>query len=595
MCRRSGGPLTHKPPIRTGTATPPSKIHNFHGGPRVKSSKQLRAIACVAFTGLIALTSRDARAAQAALDSACNGSITSGGNLGTGFGAWTVTTVGGGSNGFLTSTEANLGNPGVDLACTAKSWALWAGGGTPNSNYTFDDRPFTAGTTPNASLQSNQTFQVYYENGGVDGTGGSDGFALLDSGNHTNFIFKFTQGGAYTHNGNNTTVSGFTMVGQRIAFTLTSSNTYSLVIAIPTNGTSSVSTMTGSFLTGGTAITKVRFFNNGSGSGNTYGNNFTDMDFFNNMSVTCTNLTVTVSPSAPSACSGGNASFFAAVSAGTSVPIYQWMKGSTPVGNGGTISGANTTNLVLTGVGAGDNGSTWFCIVTNACGAFATNTTASTLTVVGNVSITTQPSSIAACLGSSASFSVVAAGATTYQWFKGTAPSGTTLNKGGTISGATSPTLTYSAVASGDNGASYYVTVTGCGTNVNSVGGVTLTVNTAAGITTAPTAQSAYNGSTATFTVTGSGASPSYYWRKRATGWGSSWTITDTGNAGHAIATAPGCSGCVSDIGGHIFQQYSFNGAGQQDLAFRNFPTTFQPLATGQSFSIDLQGRTDSS
>src|SRR5882724_9342180 len=112
---------------------------------RVKPSKQLRAIACVAFTGLIALTARDARAAQAASDSACNGGITngSGSATGTGFGNWTVTTAGGGSNYFATSTEQNLGNPGVDLACTPKSWGLWANGGTPGANLCYDDRPFT--------------------------------------------------------------------------------------------------------------------------------------------------------------------------------------------------------------------------------------------------------------------------------------------------------------------------------------------------------------------------------------------------------------------------------------------------------------------
>ncbi len=86
-------------------------------------------------------------------------------------------------------------------------------------------------------------------------------------------------------------------------------------------------------------------------------------------------------------------------------------------------------------------------------------------------SISNQPTASSKCVGSSATFSVVASGSSlTYQWRKG----GVNLSNGGNISGATSPTLTINPVGTGD-AANYDVVIgSGCG-NVNS-NAVALTV-----------------------------------------------------------------------------------------------------------------------
>src|ERR1041385_5646434 len=64
------------------------------GESRVKSFRQLRVFVCVAIAALTALATRDARAASVAADDASNYSsfgAFSASNLGTGFGAWTLT------------------------------------------------------------------------------------------------------------------------------------------------------------------------------------------------------------------------------------------------------------------------------------------------------------------------------------------------------------------------------------------------------------------------------------------------------------------------------------------------------------------------
>jgi fibronectin-binding autotransporter adhesin len=114
---------------------------------------------------------------------------------------------------------------------------------------------------------------------------------------------------------------------------------------------------------------------------------------------------------------------------------------------------------------------------------------------------------------------------------------------------------------------------------------------TAAGVTTSPSAASVCAGSTASFSVTGSGSTPlSYAWRKHGSGWRSSWNITDTlssGYAGHLIGNPNGAG--ISDIGTACWQQCANGSGSPQDVAYRNFPATVSPLTTGQSFAIDLQ------
>jgi hypothetical protein len=75
-----------------------------------------------------------------------------------------------------------------------------------------------------------------------------------------------------------------------------------------------------------------------------------------------------------------------------------------------------------------------------------------------SASVATPPASVSACGGQPASFSVSGSGfgVLSYQWRRGT----TNLVNGGTISGATSATLTISSVGAGDAGTDYNCVVT---------------------------------------------------------------------------------------------------------------------------------------
>ena len=127
--------------------------------------------------------------------------------------------------------------------------------------------------------------------------------------------------------------------------------------------------------------------------------------------------------------------------------------------------------------------------------------------------LTTQPTSQTAALGSSASFSVAAtttgSDTLTYQWRKA----------GTAISGATAATYTIATVAATDAG-DYDVLVSNSAGSVSSAV-ATLSVSTTSGtplITTEPASRSATTGTPVTFSVTATGSGTlAYQWRKDGT------------------------------------------------------------------------------
>jgi polygalacturonase len=83
-------------------------------------------------------------------------------------------------------------------------------------------------------------------------------------------------------------------------------------------------------------------------------------------------------PSPQTVCDGGAASF--TVSASGAGLSYRWQKNSVNISDGGTISGSATNTLTLTGVGTGDSGASFDCVVSGTCSPPATSGGA-TLTV----------------------------------------------------------------------------------------------------------------------------------------------------------------------------------------------------------------------
>ena len=232
---------------------------------------------------------------------------------------------------------------------------------------------------------------------------------------------------------------------------------------------------------------------------------------------------ITTQPVAQSACTGGSVTF--SVGATGSTLSYQWRKGTTNLSNGGNISGANSANLVINPVGAGDIAADYNVVITGTCTPPTTTSNSVALTVGAGVSISTQPTSQTVCAGSNVTLSVTASGATSYQWMKGAV----NLSNGGNVSGATTSSLVLTNVSATDAGA-YNVSVgAGCGSPTLSNTAV-LTVNALPAITTQPISQTICTGSPVTFSAGATGAGLTYQWKKGAT------NMTNGGNVSGATS-----------------------------------------------------------
>jgi gliding motility-associated-like protein/uncharacterized repeat protein (TIGR01451 family) len=163
-------------------------------------------------------------------------------------------------------------------------------------------------------------------------------------------------------------------------------------------------------------------------------------------------------------------------------------------------TGVNIEGRVLTSVGAINTFATTVIVPAGTCGAIG-------LPPI----IITEPMNQNVCSGNSVSFSVTATGtALTYQWRKGIV----NLIDGGNISGATTATLTINPATALDAAANYNVIVSGSvppnDTSIN----VSLTINSGTVITSEPMNQTACVGDSVGFSVTATGGSLTYQWRK---------------------------------------------------------------------------------
>ncbi len=290
--------------------------------------------------------------------------------------------------------------------------------------------------------------------------------ALALENSSSNIVWEFLYVGGnpggyysiYDGSGSNDVDIGYLTSGLVVVFTLTSTSTYSVTIT-PVGEATTTATGTLQNPVGGQAISQFCFYNKEPSSGN--GCNYNA--FLNTISVTCPGFTVST-PTNQSVCVGNTASFSVTAS-GANTPSYQWQVST----NGGsawnpvsTGTGGTTANYTTAATVAGNNGAMYECLVTAACGNTVTSAVA-TLTVATTTSITTQPTPQTAYTGGSASFIVVAS-ALSYQWYEGPTAGGVALSNGGSVSGATTATLTLSSLSTNNSGANFYVVVSGCGT-----------------------------------------------------------------------------------------------------------------------------------
>jgi uncharacterized protein (TIGR02597 family) len=143
---------------------------------------------------------------------------------------------------------------------------------------------------------------------------------------------------------------------------------------------------------------------------------------------------------------------------------YKWLKNGVTLSNGGNVTGATSATLTLSGISTADAGS-YSLVASNSYGS----TTGLIATVsVNDLTITLQPASQVAALGSNATFHVGATGIApfSYRWLK----NGIDLSNGGNIANADTSALTISAISAADV-ATYSVRVT------NGIGHTALSTN----------------------------------------------------------------------------------------------------------------------
>lgn len=181
--------------------------------------------------------------------------------------------------------------------------------------------------------------------------------------------------------------------------------------------------------------------------------------------------------------------------------VFQWFK------NGTNIPGANQASLAFESVSTTDTGD-YHVTVSNSGGMIeSTRATISVTTpppVIGNLRITTQPTSQTVAPGESVLFTVVAAGSGTisYQWQLGN------FN----IPGARASSFSFANVQEVDEGAYRVVISDDTGASITS-DVASLTVSTAPIISVQPQSQSVSEGDTVTFSVDAQGKGTlTYQW-----------------------------------------------------------------------------------
>ena len=228
---------------------------------------------------------------------------------------------------------------------------------------------------------------------------------------------------------------------------------------------------------------------------------------------------ISSNPSNVTACTGTNTTF-SVTATGTGI-TYQWQlstDGGATYNNvpaAAPYSGTTTATLTITNITIGLNGNRYRCVVSGTCPPAATSTGA-ILTVLTAVTITSNPVNQTVCEATNTSFSVVAVG-TSYQWQVSTDGGATYTNvaNGGVYSGATTATLTLTAVTPSLNGNRYRVIVSNGSCTPGTSTAALLTVNTFPIIGTQPLGATICEGGNAGFLVTATTGvgSLSYQWQ----------------------------------------------------------------------------------
>jgi hypothetical protein len=210
-------------------------------------------------------------------------------------------------------------------------------------------------------------------------------------------------------------------------------------------------------------------------------------------------------PSSQTVTNGTRLTFSATV--GGPAPLnYQWLLNGTNLSTGGNISGTTSNVLSITAATTNNSGG-YQIIAANNSGSVTSS--AAVLTVGFAPAFGTQPTNLTVLSGSNAVFSATVSGSTplAYQWRK----NGTNLVNGPGISGATTSSLTLTAVTTNSSGNYSLAATNSFGVATSSV--AALTVALPPTITGWLANQTIECGSNITFAATASGTPPlSFQW-----------------------------------------------------------------------------------
>lgn len=268
------------------------------------------------------------------------------------------------------------------------------------------------------------------------------------------------------------------------------------------------------------------------------------------------------------------------------------------------LNPGSTTVVTLNNANILTNG-TYNVTVQGVAGTVTQTTTVSFIVSAGTAPTLTAPANVTVCAGATANFSTTASGpaVTSYQW---------QLNTGtgfANIAGATTASYTTAATTAAMNGYQYRVIATGqCGTTTSAA--ATLTVNTAAAITTQPATQTVCAGTNATFSVTATGTGLTYVWEQSTDG-GTTWAPAPGANTG-ATYTVTGvtlaqnnyqyrviingtCPGTVTSSAASLVvgNAAAINTQPTSTAACVGSNATFTAVASGSSLTYQWQVSTD--
>ena len=214
--------------------------------------------------------------------------------------------------------------------------------------------------------------------------------------------------------------------------------------------------------------------------------------------------------------------------AGHTGNIVRW-ESSTTIGFASPTTIANTNNTYTSGA---LTASTYFRAVVKSGVCNEQNSTATLVTVTNAPVITAQPNAATKCVGSSVTFTVIATGATGYQWRKG----------GVNIPTATSNSYTIASVSLTDD-ADYDVVISNTCVPTTTSNTVHLTVNALPTAIITPSGATTFcSGQNVSLTATGG---TTYQWRKNTTNVSiTNPYVANTSGSYDVIATD--ANGCVS-------------------------------------------------